>query len=216
MKKILLAGASGLVGGSVLEQALEHPGVVCVVAPTRRALPAHPRLINPQVDFDALPEDAAWWQVDAVVCALGTTIREAGSQAAFRKVDNDYPLMVARLARRHGARAFALTSASGANPASRVFYARTKGEVEQALAQLGYESLTLVRPGLLGGHRARRRPLEHAGMQVLGALEAVLPARYRVVPASRVATTLLQAVLAARPGVQVIESETILAPPPAQ
>jgi len=216
MKRILLVGASGLVGDALLQQALQHPDVECVIAPARRPLPAHAKLLNPQVDFENLPAAATWWQVDAVICTLGTTIREAGSQPAFRKVDHDYPLAVARLAHRHGARSYALTSASGANPASRLFYARTKGEVEQGLAQVGFDSLTLVRPGLLGGERAQRRPMEHIGMQVLGALDAVLPARYRVVPAIAVARTLLEAALSARPGVHVVESEAILADPPAR
>ena len=211
MKKILLVGATGLVGSSVLAQALEHPGVACVIAPTRRVLPAHQKLLNPQVDFDDLPEAAAWWQVDAVICALGTTIKQAGSQPAFRKVDYDYPLAVARLAHRHGASAYALTSASGADPASRIFYSRTKGEVEQALAQVGFASLTVLRPGLLGGERAQRRPLEQLGMKVLGALDMVLPARARVVPARQVALVLLETALAAKPGLNVLEADAILA-----
>ena len=209
MKKIMLVGASGLVGSAVLDQALRHPAIERIIAPTRRALPADAKLLNPQVDFNELPESADWWQVDAVICALGTTIREAGSQEAFRKVDHDYPLAVARLAHRLGARAFALTSASGANPASRVFYSRTKGEVERDLALLGFDSLTLVRPGLLGGERVRQRPLEHAGMQLLGLLEPVLPMRYRVVPATQVARVLLEAALSARPGLHIVESEAI-------
>lgn len=209
MKKVLLAGASGLVGAAVLAQAMRHPDVEVVVAPTRRRLPAHPKVLNPLVDFDHLPEAAAWWRADAVICTLGTTIREAGSQAAFRKVDHDYPLAVASLAHRHGARACALTSATGADPASRLFYTRTKGEVERDLALLGFDSLTLVRPGLLGGDRAQRRPLEHAGLKVLKLLEPVLPVRYRVVPATEVARVLLEAALSARPGLHVVESEAI-------
>ncbi len=214
MKKVLLVGASGLVGGAVLAQALQHPEVSCVIAPTRRVLHAHHKLLNPQVDFDDLPAQAAWWQVDAVICTLGTTIKQAGSQPAFRKVDYDYPLAVARLAYRHGARAYALTSASGADPHSRIFYSRTKGELEQALAQEGFASLTVLRPGLLGGERTQRRPLEHLGIKVLGALDKALPARLRVVPAQQVAVVLLEAVIAARPGLTVLEAEAILAAQP--
>ncbi|MGH8061252.1 MAG: NAD-dependent dehydratase [Pseudoxanthomonas sp.] len=209
MKRVLLAGASGMVGREVLRQALADPRIGEVVAPTRRPLAASAKLLNPRVDFDALPADAAWWEVDAAICTLGTTIREAGSQAAFRKVDHDYPLAVARHALAHGASTFVLTSASGANADSRIFYSRTKGELERDLRELGYRSLTLVRPGLLGGERERRRPLEHAGMKLLGAVGPLLPRRYRVVPASQLAATLLQAALGAQPGVRVIESEMI-------
>lgn len=105
MTRVLLIGATGLVGQSVLRQALQHPQVEQVIAPTRRPLPAHARLLNPVVDFDALPSDADWWAVDAVICTLGTTIKKAGSQAAFRRVDHDLPLRVAQIALRHGAKA---------------------------------------------------------------------------------------------------------------
>ena len=103
MKRVLLAGATGLVGQATLQRALASTAVSEVVAPTRRPLPAHPKLLNPVVDFDALPGDAAWWQVDAVACALGTTIRDAGSREAFRRVDHDYCLAIARHAHAHGA-----------------------------------------------------------------------------------------------------------------
>ncbi|WP_377035795.1 hypothetical protein [Microvirga sp. GCM10011540] len=128
-----------------------HIRIDAVVAPVRRPLPAHPKLLAPRVDFERLPEDAGWWQADAVVCTLGTTIRTAGSQEAFRRVDRDYPLAVARLSREHGAETFALNSAIGADPSSRFFYNRVKGERERDLAGLGFRSLTFVRPGLIGG-----------------------------------------------------------------
>src|SRR5688572_14362753 len=148
--KLLLAGSTGLVGRHVLEQALAHPSIDAVVAPVRRAgAITHPKLVAPVVDFDALPEEADWWRVDAVACTLGTTMRTAGSEAAFRRVDHDYPLAFARLARRHGATAFVLNSALGADRASRIFYNRVKGEIEHDLAGVGFESLTIVRPGLI-------------------------------------------------------------------
>ena len=210
MRTLLLVGSTGLVGQSVLQQALDHPAVGQVVAPTRRPLPAHPRLLNPVVDFEALPDDAPWWAADAVICTLGTTIKKAGSQAAFYRVDHDHPLRVAELARRHGARAFALNSALGADASSRVFYSPTKGELERDLQRLGYPSLTLVRPGLIGGERAESRPAERLGVVVSEWLRPVLPARYRVVPAQRIAFHLLQAALAELPGLHVIPSDAIL------
>lgn len=210
MRTLLLVGSTGLVGQSVLQQALDHPAVGQVVAPTRRPLPAHPRLLNPVVDFEALPDDAPWWAADAVICTLGTTIKKAGSQAAFYRVDHDHPLRVAELARRHGARAFALNSALGADASSRVFYSRTKGELERDLQSLGFPSLTLVRPGLIGGERAESRPAERLGVVVSEWLRPVLPARYRVVPAQRIAFHLLQAALAELPGLHVIPSDAIL------
>jgi len=210
MKRILLVGATGLVGSHVLRQALADPGVAQVVAPTRKSLVPHPKLLNPVVDFNQLPQDAEWWRVDAVVCTLGTTIRVAGSQAAFYKVDHDHPLEVAYLARRHGARAFALNSALGADTASRVFYSRTKGETERDLQAVGYPSLTLVRPGLIGGVRQESRPAEQMAVRLSQWLQPLLPRRYRVVPADRIAHHLLEAALAGAPGVHVLPSEALL------
>ena len=108
MAVLLLVGATGLVGQSVLQQALADSRVSKVVAITRKPLPPQDGLENPLVDFDALPDDAPWWNVDAGICTLGTTMRQAGSHQAFRKVDVDYPLAVARLLHQHGAQEFCL------------------------------------------------------------------------------------------------------------
>ena len=169
-----------------------------------------PKLFNPLIDFEQLPEDADWWAVDAVICTLGTTIKVAGSQAAFYRVDHDLPLQVGQLALRHGAKAYALNSALGADPASRVFYSRTKGELERDLEALGFASLTFVRPGLIGGDRQAARPAEHAAVRVSQWLRPLLPPRYRVVSAGRIAHHLLASALAGAPGTHVLMSEQLL------
>lgn len=208
--KLMLVGATGLVGQQVLRQALANPAVSRLIAPTRKPLAPASGLDNPIVDFDHLPPDASWWKVDAVICTLGTTMAQAGSQSAFRRVDHEYPLAVARLARAAGATAFVLNSALGAAVDSRVFYNRVKGEVEAAIAGLGYCSLTLVRPSLLdGGPRPDSRPGERVGLWFAGIFRPLLPARYRAVGPDAVARTLLVAALAQAPGVHVIESERI-------
>ncbi len=206
----MLVGATGLVGGAVLQQALADARVTRIVAPTRRELPPHPKLENPVVDFEHLPADAAWWSVDAAICTLGSTMRKAGSQEAFRRVDHDFPLAVARLSRQHGARAFALNSATGADPGSRFFYNRVKGEVEDALREIGFPSLTIVRPALIGGDRSEFRPAEFIAMRLLRLAQLVLPRRYRVVPHERIARALLEAAITAAPGECIIESEAIV------
>jgi uncharacterized protein YbjT (DUF2867 family) len=209
MTTLLLVGATGLVGRSVLQQALLDARVRRIVAPARRPLPSDPKLDSPLVDFEQLNAGAPWWSADGVICTLGTTIRKAGSQAAFRKVDYEYPLAVARLTREHGARAFALTSAAGANPHSRLFYNRTKGEIEDAIRASGFPSLTIVRPALIGGNQAEFRTAEFVAMRVLRLIEPALPRRYRVVSNELIARTLLEAAIAAAPGEHIIESEAI-------
>ena len=205
--KILHVGATGLVGGLVLARLLESRQAAGVVAPTRRSLQmTDPRLHNPVVDFEALPEDADWWAVDAVICTLGTTIADAGSQAGFRRVDHDYPLQVAQLARRHGARAYALNSAMGANARSSIFYNRVKGELEDALAALDYPSLALVRPGLIDGARERPRAGEGRALAVSRLLRPLLPMKWRPSRAVRIADALVDAALHPVPGRQVVEA----------
>lgn len=210
MRKLVLVGATGLVGRHVLELALADARVGAVVAPARRALPEHPKLSTPRVDFDHLPEEADWWRADAVICTLGTTMRTAGSRAAFRRVDHDYPLAVARLAHAHGTRSYVLNSALGADPGSRIFYNRVKGELEQALAAVGFESLTFVRPGLIGGERAEVRSGERMMVPVLALVGPLLPKRWRLNPAPRIAAALLGAAIDSRPGVHVVPSDQLV------
>lgn len=205
---LLLLGATGLVGRHVLAQAAGDSRIERIVAPTRRPLASTAKLTNPIVDFDRLP-DAEWWAVDAAICALGTTIKKAGSQEAFRKVDHDSIIAAARLARAHGVKAFALTSAMGADVRSRIFYNRVKGETEDDLTACGFSSLTIVRPGVIGGDRNESRPAELVAIQVLRALGPLLPRRFRISPAPHIASALLEAAMTATPGRRVIASEAL-------
>ena len=205
--KLILIGATGLVGREVLRLALSDTRVTAIVAPVRKPLPAHPKLDAPLVDFDRLPADAPWWQADAVICTLGTTMKVAGTRQAFRRVDHDYPLAAARLALAAGTRTYALNSAAGANAASRFFYNRVKGDLERDLEALGFTSLTHVRPGLIGGEREEARAGEGAALHVLRVLGPVLPRRWRINPAPRIASALLEAALAGTPGVHVVGPE---------
>lgn len=207
--RILLVGATGLVGSTVLAKLLADDRIRAVVAPTRRPLAAHAKLENPIVDFAKLPIDAEWWAVDGAICTLGTTRAKAGSDQAFRQIDHDYPLAVARLAREHGASCFALNSSLGADASSRMLYPRTKGKVEQAIRDLGFPSLTIVRPGLIGGAREEFRAGERIASVVLGVLGPLLPRRYRISPATAIADALIGAVMNAAPGIHVIEAERL-------
>lgn len=192
-------------GTSVLQRLLRHPEVTQVVAPTRRALNVvNPKLSNPVVDFDALPEQAEWWAVDAVICTLGTTLKQAGSKDAFYRVDHDYPLQVGRLALAHGAQTYALNSAMGASASSAVFYSRVKGELQRDLAELGYRSLVFVQPGLIDGPRQEHRPAEAMALRASRALGKWLPVQWRPSRDTRIAEVLVEASLRAAPGLHVV------------
>src|SRR5580700_7200506 len=161
-RTVALAGATGLIGRSILEGLLADPSVQAVhVLGRRKPRVAHARITGHIVDFAALPPLPP---VDEVYLALGTTIKVAGSQAAFRAIDFDANLAVARAALAAGARRCGLVSAMGANAKSSVFYNRVKGELEEALAQIPFEGLVVARPSLLIGNRASLgqpdRPLE--------------------------------------------------------
>lgn len=208
--RVLLAGASGLVGGHALQALAAHPAVSEVRVLVRRPIDApSAKVVVCPVDFERLGERAGLFQVDAVLCALGTTIRKAGSQEAFRRVDFDYPLELARLARAQGAGRFGLVSALGADAGSRIFYSRVKGELEQAVRALGFASLVIARPSVLLGERAEFR----LGEELSKRLGWLMPMRMQPVPAPRVAQALVQALLDRRalPGVRVLDNVALLA-----
>lgn len=208
--KLLLVGATGLVGRHTLNLALSDPRIGSVIAPTRRLLPDHPKLSNPLIDFDNLPVDASWWQdIDAVICTLGTTMKAAGSKEMFYRVDHDYPLAFAQIAQRHGTTTYVLNSAIGANASSRFFYNKVKGELEQDLAVLGFRTLTLVRPGIIGGQRSEFRFGESILVTILGALKSVLPRRWRISPASHIASALIEKAVNPVPGIRVISADRL-------
>jgi uncharacterized protein YbjT (DUF2867 family) len=213
MTKILLAGATGLVGGNALKLLLADERVTQVVAPTRRPLAPHAKLLNPIADSTSLPLDAAWWAVDGAICALGTTRAQAGSAAAFRAIDHDFALAIATQVRKGGATRFALTSSVGANAHSRLLYPRTKGELEDAIRALDFESLTIIRPGFLGGHRSEVRPMERIMAMILRIAAPILPASARISPASTVALLLVKSAIGAEAGTHLVTSADIARAP---
>lgn len=209
MARILLAGATGMVGAAALERLLGDPRVSQVVAPTRRALPPHPKLLNPITTIDDLPHDAEWWAVDGAVCALGTTRAKTPDPAAYRVIDHDYPLTIARLVRQAGATRFSLTSSAGADARSRVTYLQLKGELEDAIRALGFPSLTIARPGFLGGDRSERRAMERFFLTLLRVIAPILPYRARISPAATVAELLVEAAICGLPKQRVITAADI-------
>lgn len=191
MRSTVLAGASGLVGGRCLHHLLEHKDVVRVTALVRKPLPLeHAKLAQRSVSFpdvlDAVPKD-----VDDAFCALGTTMKKAGSREGFLAVDQHAVLAFARACRQRGARRFVLVSSMGADPRSPVFYLRVKGEVEREVSALGFEVVHLLRPAILDGVRAESRPAERLGLALMrtlgGALGKYAPIHVDVVGKAMVA-----------------------------
>lgn len=212
MKTILVLGGTGAVGRRAVQMAQSDPRIARVMAPTRRPLAPAGKLDNPIVDFDALDGSEAFWQVDAVICALGTTQKIAGGRAGFRRIDRDLVLHLAGFARHAGVPAFAYVSSVGAAGTSPSFYLRTKGEVEAGLRGLGFPSLTVVRPSMIdAGRREQARPGEEWGAALMRLAAPVIPRRYRPVTPDMIAAGLIEAVLAASPGNRTIESEELAA-----
>lgn len=209
MTKLLLAGATGLVGKHTLALLLSDDRVTQIVAPTRTPLFPHPKLLNPITDSKNLPIDAAWWAVDAAICALGTTRAKTGSAAAFRAIDYDYAFAIAARVHKGGATRFALTSSMGANTRSRFLYPRTKGELEDAVSHLDFPSLTIVRPGFLGGDRNEKRSMERIMGSILRVAAPILPAGAQISPASTVAAFLVEAAIAGGHGIHRVSSADI-------
>jgi len=192
----IVAGASGLVGGHCLRRLLAsglHEHVVAFVRGPLNVAP-HKRLEQRTVDFERLGRMSAFPRVQDVFCCLGTTMKKAGSEAAFRKVDYEYVVRLAETSLRTGADHFYLVSAVGADPKSRVFYSRVKGEAEESIAKLGFAGLHIFRPSFLIGRRSEQRAGEAAGIAAarLFSIFLVGPARkYRPIKADTVARAMV-------------------------
>ncbi|MFZ3082546.1 MAG: NAD(P)H-binding protein [Rhodoferax ferrireducens] len=207
----LVAGATGLVGRAVLAALLTDKRYAAVHCVGRRPLTLeHPKLFSYVVDFATLSALSGIKHVDDVFVALGTTLKVAGSQSAFRALDFEAVVALARVGKALGATKLGVISAMGADPASRVFYNRVKGEMEQALARLGYQVLILARPSLLVGNRdalgQAARPAERLGLLAMTLLKPLIPTNYHPITATQVAHALLSVVHSTERGTRVLLS----------
>jgi uncharacterized protein YbjT (DUF2867 family) len=210
-------GATGLVGGLCLDLLLADQRYVRVVAIGRREpAQSHPKLVALRAALDTIAtlDDPTLGTVDDVFCCLGTTLRKAGSQEAFRRVDLEYVVNAASFAMRRGAQHFLMVSAVGADARSRVFYSRVKGEAEAAVAKLGLRSVSIFRPSFIVGPREESRSGERLGMAVADVVSFALVGpftKYRPIPAATIARAMLAAAAAPAPGVTVYEFDRIAA-----
>jgi uncharacterized protein YbjT (DUF2867 family) len=214
-KTALMLGGSGLVGRFCLQALLEDPTYERVISVARHelAIAAHPKLVQKIIEFDALSSLTSP-QLDDVFCALGTTIRKAGSQEAFRRIDLELPLTAAKQALKSGARQFVLVSSVGADPKSKNFYLRTKGELEQALASLSFKAVHIFRPSLLLGDRHESRPGESFAIVAAKVFQFLCVGplrRYHPISAMHVGKAMVDASKAGRQGASVYEYNEIIA-----
>ena len=207
---VLLLGASGLIGSHCLSLLLSDDRFDKVIAVVRRPLNiSHPKLVQTIVDFDKLDNYAAEIKADAVLSTLGTTIRKAGSSVNFTKVDYEYQLKVAEIAKRNGAKTFILLSSAGANKRSMMLYTKVKGEVEDAISKLGYEKVIILRPSILIGERAESRPGEAVGQWVAKQMSFIFSGPlsiYKGIPADTVASAMINAVQKPYKVVDIVEN----------
>ncbi|MEE4105087.1 NAD(P)H-binding protein [Pseudomonas viridiflava] len=201
---ILLAGATGLTGEHLLDRLLNEPTVSRVLAPTRRALAEHPHLENPVGDLNTLLPSLGG-RVDIAFCCLGTTIKQAGSQDAFKAVDLDLVVAFAKRARELGARHLLVISAVNADARSSVFYSRIKGEMEQALRAQDWPQLTIARPSLLVGNRPETRWAE----QLAAPIAKLIPGKYGAIEACQLARALWRLALEEQDGERTVESDEL-------
>ena len=207
MKKALVIGASGLIGQQLIDLLLQDENY-SVIALIRTALPIqHPRLLQVPFNFDNPNNEAI--QADEIFCCLGTTIKVAGSQQAFYKVDFEYVLDIAKRAYRNGAKKFALVSSMGANKNSTVFYSKTKGAIEEAVTQIGYESLFIFRPSLLLGKRTGFRLGERIAQYFFTFFSILIPKKYQAIQARQVAKAMIVCMNTGDKGVHILESDKI-------
>lgn len=213
-RKAVVVGGTGLVGGYVVRELLVQKEYTRVMVLGRRPLDIkHPKLEQALIDWEQPQKSAfALEGVDDVFCCLGTTMKKAGSKEQFRQVDLDYPVLTAQLGKEAGAVQMLAISAMGADPDSRVFYNRTKGEAEEALAAIGLPALHLFRPSLILGARSERRFGEATATIVMKALDGLMTGRfasYRAIPASFIARAMVRIALAQASGVHIYPNDII-------
>ena len=191
-----------------MELALSRDAFSEVIAPTRKPLAPRDRLVNPVTSrLEEVASALMSYKPDAIICALGTTQAKAGSKEAFRYVDHELPVAFGKAARTAGVETYAIVTALGASEDSRSFYYRTKGEVERDVREIGFRSLTICRPSLIGGERNEARRAEGAALALARLLAPLLPKKFRVNPAEVIAGALVDAVVVAKTGCRWISAE---------
>lgn len=208
---VLLLGATGHVGSEVLKLLIDDDSVKRIVLLSRKEIKRNsPKAEQHLINFDEIKKtDFVFNNVDAVICALGTTIKKGKTEEAFRKVDFEYPVTAAETAKKKGVRRYILVSSVGADSKSKNFYLRTKGETEEAVRQIGFDSLVILRPSLLLGERNEKRVGEQLAQKILPKISFLIPGKYVPVHAKDVAKKIVEELHSENESVKIISSEEI-------
>ncbi len=210
MKTALVAGASGLVGSSLVKMLLQEPAYETVHILVRKEINlAHSKLYQHVVDFDRLEALNFDFKVDDAFVTLGTTIAKAGSKSAFYKVDHDFVISFARMALSLGAKGIYLVSSMGANPSSSIFYNKVKGKMEEDMKALGFPRLGIFRPSLLLGPRTEKRTGEKFAGWMMQSFDFMIPAKYKAIHIDKVAKKMIELALQNENGVFLLESDKL-------
>ena len=212
MKTALIAGATGLIGNELVQKMLQSEQYGWIYLISRKPCGiVNEKIHEIVIDFEQIEQTYLENKVDEAFCTLGTTMKQAGSREKFRKVDLEYVLSFAKLAKNAGTSKFLVISSMGANPKSSVFYNRIKGLAEEGLKNLGFKHLVILRPSLLLGKRPEPRLGERMGAIFMKAFNFLIPDNHKAIEASRVADKMLEMAGNASEGVTVVESGEMIA-----
>jgi uncharacterized protein YbjT (DUF2867 family) len=213
MKTPIIIGATGLVGNELLQQLIADKEVDKIKVFVRKPIPAtHPKIEQHVIDFDNSNSYSNLVTGDVLYCCMGTTIKTAGSQEAFKKVDFQYPFDFGKIAKQNGVKTYVLVSSLGADKTSNNFYLRTKGEIEADLTNLKFESLVIVRPSMLLGNRKEFRLGELIGKVVMKTLSFLFFGflkRYKAIEAEDVAKAMIKLSISSNVGVTIVLSDKL-------
>lgn len=208
MKTALIVGSTGLIGNILLQKLINSDVYEKVISIVRKPSGiTHSKLEERIIDFEQL--DKLDLKADDVFCCLGTTMKKAGSKGAFYKVDYEYPVMVAKLAKRNGAKQYALITAIGADKKSMFYYNRVKGDVEKSIEEIGFDTFLIYRPSMLLGDRKESRLGESIGQVVMTTLDFLIPKKYKAIQGEKVANAMLQTTQQNLKGLQIFESDKL-------
>lgn len=209
-QRALVIGGTGLVGSHLLDLVNADTSFSTIYALSRRPCPAHGRIVNIVTELDVPAGNEDYFDVDVVFCALGSTIKKAGSQKEFRRIDYELPMHIAQLAKARGAKKFVLVSSIGAGPDSKYFYLQVKYTLERDLAALGFEQLSILQPSLIMGDRKEFRFGELISRVLMKYLNPLTPRSYRGVHARSIAARMITEACSERAGVRHVSNADIL------